>query len=130
AYQKHRHLQLVAHEILSAQNAKGEPDGNAQWQTLQGAVQAGRFAVAEMPNPPEDPRDVWVACEYAIDDRNNFQTVVRFYRDSEIRRHVSGESQTLILRKAGQKTGREATSYRQRGMTDELEPAPNPVPGR
>src|SRR5205814_6676418 len=43
---------------------------------------------------------------------------------------VTGESQTHILRKAGQKNGREATSYRQRGMTDELEPAPNPVPGR
>ncbi|MEO8428021.1 MAG: hypothetical protein ABI651_13000, partial [Verrucomicrobiota bacterium] len=37
---------------------------------------------------------------------------------------------TLVLRKAGEKIGREAFSYRQRGATDELEPAPNPIPGR
>jgi hypothetical protein len=130
AYQKHRRIQLSSRMILGAQNAKGEPNAMAQWEALQTAIKTEQFPLLEMPPRPESPLDVWVACEYAVDDRNNFQTVVRFYRDSEIRRRVVGDSQMLVLQSAGQKTGREVLAYRQRGLSDQLEPISNPIPGR
>ncbi|MEO8429427.1 MAG: hypothetical protein ABI651_20230, partial [Verrucomicrobiota bacterium] len=88
AYQEHRHLQLVSRNVLNARNSNGEPDALAQWKTLKAAVDAGQLALKEMPEQPQNSRDVWVACEYAVDDRNNFQRVIRFFRDSEIHRHV------------------------------------------
>src|SRR5207244_10448752 len=52
------------------------------------------------------------------------------YRDSEIRRRVAGDLQILVLRKAGDATGREVMAYQQVGVSDRLEPVPNPIPGR
>src|SRR5213594_1937743 len=130
AYQKHRRIQIISQNILGAQNAKGEPDAMAQWEVLQTAVKTEQFPLLEMPPQPQNPRDLWVACEYAVDDRNNFQVVVRFYRDSEIRRRVAGDLQMLVLQKSGDKTGRDVTAYRQRAGSDQLEPVSNPIPGR
>src|SRR3989441_6572243 len=130
SYQKHRRIQLISRTILGAQNAHGEPDAMAQWEVLQTAVKTGQFPLLEMPPRPENPHELWVAGEYAVDDRNNFQVVVRFYRDSEIRRKVAGDLQILVLQKAGEKTGREVLGFGQRGMSDQLERVSNPIPGR
>ena len=130
AYQTHRRIQLLSRQILGAQNAKGELDAIAQWEALQAAIRTGHYPVLETAPRPENPGDLWVACEYAVDDRNNFQTVVRFYRDSEIHRKVAGELQMLVLQKSGDKTGREVMGYRQRGVSDQLEPVSNPILGR
>jgi hypothetical protein len=130
SFQTHRRIQLVSRGILDARNAKGQPDAFAQWEALQSAVKAGQFPLLEMPSQPRSPQDLWVACEYAVDERNNFQTVVGVYRDSEIRRQVAGDLQMLVLRKAGDKIGREVMAYRQRGVSDQLEPVPNPIPGQ
>lgn len=130
SFQRHRRIQLVSRGILDARNAKGQPDAFAQWDALQNAVKAGQLPLLEMPSPPRNVQDLWVACEYAVDEQNNFQTVVRVYRDGEIRRQVAGDLQMLVLRKAGDKTGREVMAYRQRGVSDQLEPVPNPIPGQ
>jgi hypothetical protein len=60
----------------------------------------------------------------------NVTAAVRFYRDSEIHRRVAGDLQMLVLQKAREKTSREITAFRQRGVSDELEPVSNPILGR
>src|SRR5206468_4730362 len=130
AYQAHRSIQLVSREILDARNANGQPDALAQWEALQTALKAKRLPLLEPPARPQNPRELWVACEYEVDDRNNFRSVARFYRDSEIRRRVAGDLQMLVLRRAGEEKGREVMGYRQRGLSDHLEPMPNPIPGQ
>jgi hypothetical protein len=129
-YQSHRKLQFAAREILDARNTKGQPDALAQWEALQASLSAKLCTVVDMPAPPQNPGEVWVACEYEVDDRNNFRRVVRFYRDNEIRRQVSGDMQILVLQKAGEQTGREVMAYHQRGLSDRLERVPNPIPGQ
>jgi hypothetical protein len=132
AYRTHRRIQLVAREVLQARNAVGQPDAMAQQEALKAAVQAGILPLLELPRPPLTPQDLWVACEYDVDDQNNFRAVARLYRDSEIRRRVAEGVQMLVLQRAGDgdETEREVMGYRPRGFSDQLEPVPNPIPGR
>ena len=130
SYQTHRTIQRLAREILDARNEKGQPDAIAQWEALQAAVQANRFPLLEMPARPKEPGALWVACEYEVDDRNNFRRVARFYRDDEIGRRVAGDQQMLVLRAVGDESAREVMGYRQRGLSDQLERIPNPIPGQ
>lgn len=134
-YQKQREIQLVSREVLSARDAQGRLNAKAQWAALVKAVKEGRLPMAEIPPEPADPQDVFVAFEYEVDKFNNFARALRIYRNSEIQRRIvwdeQGRStQVLLLRTAGITETREATGFRVRGLSDELEPAPSPVLGQ
>jgi hypothetical protein len=129
AYQRHRMLQLHAREILGARNAGGLPDAFAQWEALQAARRDGRFVPLEPIGEPWDARDLFVACEYEVDAGNNFRSVVRLYRNHEIRRHIVGERQALSIETAEQIGGRTVLAFAGRGVSDELEPVFHPLPG-
>ncbi|MGA2864839.1 MAG: hypothetical protein ABSF95_10165 [Verrucomicrobiota bacterium] len=130
AYQRHRALQLSARKVLSARNGKGLPDALAQWEALQTEFEQQRLPLAELPPRPKEPRDLFVAFEFAVDEQNNFLNVAGLYRDSEVRKKVIGDAQVLLLQRAGEKSAREVWGFRRQGLSDHLEPAPNAILGQ
>jgi hypothetical protein len=130
AYQKHRSLELSSREILAARNGRRIPDALAQWAALQNAIRNHRFSIAETPALPTDPKDVFVAFEFEVDDQNNFARALRMYRDSEIQKTVLGESQELLVRQAGDARPREVVGFRSTGPGSQLEPATNAILGQ
>ncbi len=67
AYQRHRSLQLSAHRVLSARNAKGLPDALTQWVALQAELQRKQLPAFRLPPEPKDARDVFVAFQFEVD---------------------------------------------------------------
>jgi hypothetical protein len=130
AYQRHRVLQLNAREILGARNAEGLLDAFSQWEALQAARRDGRFVPLEPIGEPWDAGDLFVACEFEVDAGNNFRSVVRLYRNHEIRRHIIGERQALSLEPAERIEGRTVLAFQRRGVSDQLEPVFHPLPGQ
>ena len=134
-YRRHRDILITAREVLGRRDARGKFSAVVQWEAMDQARQAGRLPLAQMPPRPTNSTDLFVAFEYEVDAFNNFSNVVRVHRESEIERRVTEEpsgpgAQILMLRVAGEKQAREVRSFRPRGLGDELEPAPNPVPGQ
>ena len=134
-YERHRQTQLAAQAALGARDEQGRLDAGAQWEELARAAEEGRLPLALLPPKPSKPDDLFVALEYEVDRFNNFTNVVRIYRASEIQRRVVQEpdgqnTQVLILNRPGHGPPGEARGFRLRGGSDELEPAPNPVPGQ
>ena len=134
-YHRQREIQLAAFEVLGSRDAQGKLNASAQWSELGKAVQSGRLPLAKLPPKPVNPGDLFVAFEYEVDSFNNFTNVVGVYRASEIDRRVVQDSpeqaaQILVLKKSGEKESREVRGFRVRRRSDELEPAPHPVPGQ
>ncbi len=130
AYQRHRSLELSAHKILAARNAKGLPDATTQWTALQNEVRERNFPLSEVPAQPADVRDVFVAFEFAVDDQNNYSNAVHIVRDSEVQKKVIGNIQVLSIRKAGAKSARQVVGFRRLGLSDSLQPATNAILGQ
>jgi len=129
-YYRHRQFQLTAQRILGARDGRGMISAAAQWQALQKALSEGELSLQEMPAKPATPNDLLVAFEYEVDQWGNYCRVAGIYRESEILREVQGEQQILLLKKGGQKEARQALGFRRRGVSDQLEPAPNPILGQ
>jgi hypothetical protein len=129
-YERHRELQWAAREFLGARDAEGRFSAVAQWERLQRLADEQRLPIAEMPPRPPAPRDLFVAVEYEVDELNNFTRVVRTWRESELRRRIVNDTQVLVMQRHGEKTERFASGYRQRGVTDVLEPVPAPILGQ
>jgi len=130
AYQRHRRFQLEAHEILGARNPKGSIDAVTQWTALQNQVRKQDLVVSEMPALPTDPKDIFVAFEFEVDEQNNFSKVARVYRDSEVQKRVVGDVQILVVRKAGEKSSREVLGFSRLGLGGELRPVTNAILGQ
>jgi len=134
SYQRHREMELAAREALGARDAQGKLSSGAQWEELGRAAREGRLPLTDMPPKPSKPGDLFVALEYEVDSFNNFTNIVRIYRQSEIERRVDqnekGEASQVLIVKKDQAPPREVRGFRRRGLSDELEPAPNPVPGQ
>ena len=134
-YRRHRDIQIAAREVLGSRDRQARFSALAQWEQLTNAAHSGRLPLAEIPPRPTKSTDLFTAFEYEVDAFNNFTNVVRVYRASEIARRVVEDSpefssQVLILQRSGEQAAREVRSFRMRGASDELEPAPNPVPGQ
>jgi len=130
AYQRHRSLQLTAREILAAKNTKGLPDSLAQWTALQNQVRQHQLPLLEMPTLPTDPKDIFVAFEFEVDDESNYAKVARVYRNSEVQKKVIADGQVLFLRKAGEQSARQVLGFGRLGLNGALQPVPNPILGQ
>ena len=129
-YQRHRGLQLAVREFLGARDSNGQFSAIAQWEALQQAVNERRLVMGEMPRKPLIQGNPFVAVEYEVDDQNNFSRVVRAYRESDLEKRVTGDTQVLILKKQGDRPERQALGFRVRGTSDQLEFVRSPVPGQ
>jgi hypothetical protein len=134
-YRRHRDLQIAAREVLGSRDERGKLNATTQWDALAKATQSGRLPLTELPPKPTNSANLFVAFEYEVDAFNNFTNAARVYRESEIERRVVEDStnssaQVLLLKKTGEQRTNEVRSFRVRGLSDELEPAPNPVPGQ
>ncbi len=127
AYQRHLTLQLTMSEILGALNSEGLPDAEAQWKALLAAKRDRGFTVLEAPSKPSAPQDLFVAVEYEVDDLNHFRRVLQIYRDSQVRQHVSGGIQCLLLQAEGRTPVREVFAYQRAIAGDELILTANPL---
>jgi hypothetical protein len=57
--------------------------------------------LSEVPALPTDPKDIFVAFEFEVDDQNNFSNVVpRLPRQRRSRKGCAGDVQELLLRKS------------------------------
>jgi hypothetical protein len=130
AYQRHRALQLSAREILGAKNASGLPDALKQWAALQTRLLQHQLSILEVPPLPTNPKDIFVAFEFEVDDQNNFSRIIRVYRDSEVQSKVVGDSQILVVRKADEKNTHEVVSFGRQGLSERLRPVPHSVTGQ
>ena len=134
-YQRHRQIQLAAHEALATRDANGKLSALAQWEALTNAVAEGRLSLVETPARPDGAGDLFVAVEYEVDELNSFTRALRVFRESEIEKKIVRDAagrdvQVVVLKKAGDKSGRQATGFRTRGASDELEPVPVPILGQ
>ncbi len=134
-YRRHRDLQVAAREVLGSRDDRGKFNAAVQWDALVEARESGRLTLTELPPRPTNSANLFVAFEYEVDAFNNFTNVARVYRESEIERSVVEELpdanvQILRLKAVEEKRTNEVRSFRVRGLTDELEPAPDPVPGQ
>ncbi|MBI3416899.1 MAG: hypothetical protein HY043_16535, partial [Verrucomicrobia bacterium] len=134
AYERHRHLQITAHDILRARDANGEFNAQAQWDALKSAVDAQRVLISELPERPLIAGNLFVAFEFAVDEFGNFTNVVRAYRESDVQRRIVPDAgrhsiQVLALQHAGAPEAI-AGGFRARGTSDELEAVPNPITGQ
>jgi len=130
AYERHRALQWEVHEILRTTNSTGRIDALVQWTALQNRIRKQGFSVSEMPALPTDPADLFVACEFEVDDQNNFSRAVRLYRDSEIQSRVVGDTQILVVRKAVEKSSHEVMGFGRTVVLGQLRPLLNPILGQ
>jgi hypothetical protein len=130
AYSRHRTLQLSAREILSATNTSGLPDGLAQWTALQNQVLKQQLPVAELPALPKNPRDIFVAFEFEMDDQNNFAKVVRIYQDSQVQKKVLRDTQILLLQVPGEQKTREVIPFARSDPSGKLVPMSQPILGQ
>jgi len=129
-YGRHRRLELSARQILATKNSKGIPDALAQWTALQNAIRNDGFSIAAPAALPTDPKDVFVALEFELDEQGNFSRALRIYRDSEIQKRVLGETQELLIGQAGEPAAREVIGLRSLGNGGQLEPATNTIFGQ
>jgi hypothetical protein len=130
AYSTHRMLQLHTREILGAKGAKGMPDASTQREVLLRKIDEGELMLREIPQFQGRPSDLYVACEFETDGQGNFTRVAKIYRDSEVTKVVVGGVQMLKLGLAGKNSTREVIGFSRRGVSDQLEPAPNAILGQ
>lgn len=104
AYLQHRQIQLSAQEILGARDEEGRIDSRAQWEGLRLAVQEGRFPMRELPLRPLNPRGLFVAFEFEVDEQNQIQQAIRAYRDREVYKQIVGNA-ALLLADRGREKG-------------------------
>ena len=130
AYQRHRSMQLSAHRVLNARNAKGLPDALAQWAALQVELRQEQLPSFQLPPEPKDARDVFVAFEFDVDSESDFARVAGLYRSSEVRKQIHDDAQVLLLQRSGEKRPREVLGFRRQGLSGPLQPMPNPILGQ
>ena len=130
ACQRHRSIQLSAHRVLSARNAKGLPDALSQWAALQAELRQEQLPPFQLPPQPKDARDVFVAFEFEVDDQNNFAQAAGLYRASEVWKKIHDDTQVLLLHRSGENRSHEVLGFGRQGLSGPLRPLPNPILGQ
>ena len=135
AYQHQRELQLLSRDILRSRDALSRFSALAQWEALQVAMASGQISLIDMPSAPNNANDLFVAFEYEVDEQGLLNRPVRMWRESEVHRHVVREGsnryrQVLLLGQVGQNKPREVRAFQNRGVTNDWQEVPAPVPGQ